>query len=480
MRHSILQFAQLVFLFALFWTHAAPAQDILGRRVGQLPPSNPPVFALTGATVHVGNGEIVENATVVLREGLIEGVGQDLAVPPDAWTLQLDGMHIYPGLIDTLSGVGVSGRKGEGGSPPSRPPSAESRPGRGGERNPEGPGLFPHLSVADQIDLGRESFKSWRDAGVLTLNLAPDQGIVMGRSALVNLSEAEADRMIVQSPSAMRFSFEGLGFRTFPGSLMGVIAHIRQTLLDARHYGEVHQVYSTHRRGLQRPETDRALRALQPVVNRELIAIFPASREREIRRVLELAEELQIRVVPAGGVEAGRLIDALKSSATPVLISLNFPKPPKQRHPEAEDSLEEMEFRQQAKRSAADLARAGLPFAFYSDGLKNGDDFLKAVRTTVEEGLSKDSAIRALTLDAARIFGVDEQLGSIENGKIANLIVSEGELFDKESKIRHVFADGENFDITSEEESGESTKKENASIAPGSQEASGLRLQSSP
>ncbi len=419
------------------------AQDILGREVGVMPDVVPAAFAIKGATVHVGDGQILQNATIILRDGLIESVLVDGEVPEDAWVIDAEGLTAYPGMIDALTERGL---RRDAVMPRQRPGSAQAGTESPAE-NPEGPGLFPHVFAADLLDPTQGDLDAWRRSGVLTLNIAPSSGIFTGHSAAVNLDLDNRGRMVVHSPTALRMSLQGLGFRTYPGSLMGVIAHIHQTFIDARHYLEAHSVYSQHQRGLQRPERNRALEALQPAVLGRVPVIFPAERAREIRRAIRMAEELQLKAIVAGGYEADRMAAELRSSGIPVLVNLDFPEAPKERHPEAEESLRQILFRQEAPGVAARLQESAVPFAFYSGGLRNGADFLKSLRKTVSEGLSEEAALRAVTLSAAEILGVQNQLGSIEAGKIANLILASGSLFDEEPRIRHVFVDGRKYDM---------------------------------
>ncbi len=428
------------------WTAMAAGQG--AADIDSLPGLGSPVFALTGATVHDGTGRSTENAVIVIRDGLIEAVGANLQIPPDAREIDLSGMHVYPGLIDALTenGLRSSGQRSRQGAGQGRGGQPAGR-GASEAENPEGPGLYPHIQASDLMDdeIG-DKLSSWRDSGILSVNLAPSQGIFMGQSALINLGQHENDRLIVRSPTAMRLSYQGLG-RTYPGSLMGVIAHVRQTFLDARHYSEAWQIYQSNPRGLKRPETDRALAALQTVVRGELPVIFPANQVRQIRRALAMAADHNLKAIIAGGFEAGQTAEELKQSGVPVIFSLDFPTRPKDQHPEFSEGLEAIRYRVNAPRQPALLEQAGIPFAFSSGGSRNATDYLGGLRKVAEEGLAPQAALRAATLSAAEILGVDQQLGSVEEGKVANLLVTDKDLFDSSAAVRHVFVDGVKFDI---------------------------------
>ncbi|MFQ5737646.1 MAG: amidohydrolase family protein [Acidobacteriota bacterium] len=430
--------AALLLSFSLAW-----AQD-----VGEMPPTVPPVYALTGATVAVGNGQVLSNASIVIQEGLIKAVGPDIPVPPGAWEMDLSDMYVYPGMIDSLTHVGLR-RESAGTGPaargPNRPPQ-RGAPRRQGPKSEEGPGLFAYVSAADRLDAKDKKLPSWREAGILSLNVAPAGGIFRGVTAVVNLNGKDADHMIVRSSVAMNMSFQGMGFRTFPGSLLGVMAHIRQTLFDAQQYKAAWEVYSPDKRGLERPETDRTLDALQPVIDGSLPLVFPAKREREIRRALKISRETGTQCVIAGGFEAGSVADLLKEREVLVLLSLNYPKKPKDSNPEAEESLSTLRYRVNAPKAAAGLYQAGVRFAFFSDGISKASGFLEGIRRAIENGLPENAALRAATLSAAEILGVADQLGSIETGKIANLVVSDKDLFKEKAHVRHVFVDGIHYE----------------------------------
>lgn len=429
---------------------ALPAED-----VGTIPSAIPPLYAMKGATVVVGDGNTVSNATVVIRDGLIESVAPGGEVPPGAWELDAAGLYVYPGVIDALTSTGLIKS--------AAPQGDAQRRGRQAEEPEEGPGYQAHRSAADSVDSDDKKLESWRQAGILTLNVAHDDGVFRGRTAVVNLNGREADQMIVATDTAMNMAFETQGFRNFPGSLMGVIAHIRQTLHDAEHYRIAWTEYRKNKRGMKRPETDRTLEALQPVLRGELPLVFPAQRAREIRRSLRLCAEVDAGCIVAGGFEAGQVADELKDHDAAVLLSLNYPKKPRDPHPEDQESVSNLRYRLEAPGTAARLAEAGVRFAFYSDGA-SARDFWPNLRKAVERGLSRDAAVRAATLSAAEILGVQDQLGSVEAGKIANLIVADGDLLDEDSQIKHVFVDGRHYEAPSKPKPTKGKEEETAKL----------------
>jgi len=359
--------------------------------------------------------------------------------------MDLQGKYVYPGFIDCLSEVGL---RREQQRTADRSPASSAR-----EEQPESEGgMLAHIRAVDLVDSESKDFEAWRESGVLTLHVGPSQGIFAGQTAVLNLNNGDTRRMTVAASVAARASFESNSRNAYPGSLLGVMAVLRQTLLDARRYSEATSVYAHNPRGLKRLDHDRTLEALQPVLERHSPLIFSGKREREIRRAVLLAREQSIDCIVAGGFEADRAAQLLREGNVPVLVSLNFPQKEKESNPEAEDSLDQLQFRHHAPRAAGLLEKAAVRFGFYSDGLKNPRDFLKNLRLATRNGLSKEMAIRAATLTAAQILGIDQQLGSIENGKIANLLISDGDILEEKSKLTQVFVDGELFELQLENE----------------------------
>jgi imidazolonepropionase-like amidohydrolase len=193
---------------------------------------------------------------------------------------------------------------------------------------------------------------------------------------------------------------------------------------------------------LRRPAYDRALEGVLAAAP----TLLPAERAVEIARMLALAKELNLKTVLYGGHEAWRVANALKQADVPVLLSLRYPEQPRDADPTAEDPARVLEYREKARSNAGELAKAGVWFAFYSDGIAAPREILRAVKSAVDAGLSVDSAVRAMTLAPAEIFGLADRVGSIDRGKIANLTVADGDIFNANTKIKYVFVDGEKYE----------------------------------
>jgi imidazolonepropionase-like amidohydrolase len=410
-------------------------------------------YAITNARIVTVSGPVIERGTVVIRNGLIAAAGANVSAPPDARVIDGAGLTVYPGLIDSYTNLGLP------------EPAPSPSPGGGGaggffflqqqqQRPATGPnstqpaGLQPEVMVEDVIRAGGNEIESWRSAGVTTALTLPRSGIWMGQSALINLSGETPQQMIVRSPVAMHVGFTPLRTGTYPGSLLGVFSSLRQMMLDAQRYRDSLEIYERNPRGTRRPDTDRSLAALIPVVEGRMPVVMLANSEREINRALDLANEFKLKLIIAGGLEADKVVDRLAKQNVPVLLSLNLPRRTTTAMPEADpEPLRVLRERVAAQQTAGKLAKAGVRFGFQSGSMTNSSELIANANKTIENGLQPLDALRAFTIWPAEILGVKDQLGSIEVGKIANLTVTRGDLFDRNSRISHVFIDGRPVDL---------------------------------
>jgi imidazolonepropionase-like amidohydrolase len=436
----------LIILLALVSNLAPPAR---AQRGGV------DTYAITGARIFPVSGPVIERGTVVIRNGLIAAVGASVSAPADARVIDGTGLSVYPGLIDANTTLGipqpsptlptppvaVAGRIGAGAGPPApQLASAAFSP------NMTQPGLQPETLAVDSIQPGGANLEAARSAGITSALVAPREGIFIGQSAFINLAGETSQQMIVRSPVALHVGFTPLRIGVYPGSLMGVFSALRQMLLDAGRLREANQVYARNPRGLRRPEQDRSLVALFPVLARELPVVMHVNTEREIRRALDLAQEFNLKVIISGGAESWKVTDRLRD--VPVLLSLNFPKRTTTQVAEADpDPLRVLRERVDAPKVAGRLAAAHVRFAFQSGAMTNISDYLANASKATENGLARDEALRALTINAAEILGVADRLGTIEVGKIANLTITRGDLFDRNTRIAHVFIDGQPVEL---------------------------------
>jgi len=421
-------------LLALFC--AAPSLQAQG--------GEPQYFAIRGAKVVTVTGPPVENATIVISRGVITAIGKDAAVPPETWVIDGKGLTVYPGLVDAFTDVGI---------PAATPAAGESgprRPQEGAARGPEDrPFSTPWRSGADEVSLSDKRIETWRNGGFTTVVSAPKGGIFPGQAAVLDLAGERAGDLVVKSPVAIPVSFQtsgGFG-GGFPSSIMGTLAYIHQVWLDTEWSINAQTVYEKNPRGTARPRYDLPEAALAEALEDHALVLIPANNSIQLRRALELVDRWKVNGAIYGGQMAYEVAPEIAAKKLHVLVNLKWPEAEKDADPEDKASLRTLRFRDRAPSSPAALAKAGVKFAFYSGGITAPKDALKAAKKAIDAGLPADAALRALTLSAAEIFGVADRLGSLENGKIANLVVTDGDLFEEKTKIKMVFVDGRKFEV---------------------------------
>lgn len=421
-------------------------------------------YAITGARIVTVSGANIERGTIVIRDGLISAVGASTVAPADARVIDGTGLTVYPGLIDANTNLGI--------------PAPAPSPGRGGGQTPaiaspnsaQPVGLQPEILATDFIRPGGDQIDAARNAGITAALTAPREGIFIGQSALINLAGDSPQEMLVRSPVALHVGFTPLRTGGYPSSLMGVFSALRQMFLDAGRLRDANATYERNPRSTRRPVQDKSLVALFPVLAREMPVVMYADTEREIVRALDLTQEFNLKTIIAGGTESWKVTDRLREQNVPVLLSLNFPKRTTADVPEADpDPLRVMRQRVEAPKTAGRLAAARVRFAFQSGAMASMSDFLANAAKAIENGLARDEALRAMTLRPAEILGVADRLGTIEVGKIANLTVTRGDIFDKKASIAHVFIDGHPVELkpAAEKEKGATAGAASKALATG-------------
>jgi imidazolonepropionase-like amidohydrolase len=411
----------------------------------------PPVFAITNARIITVSGPSIESGTVVVRNSIIESVGTGISVPADARVIDAKGLTLYPGLIDSLSDAGLEETR-----PPvtatTRPEAvvapAQPAPSQSNISPDERQGLTPYLQAADILNPASHKIEAARAAGITTALVVPRRGFFQGQSSLINLAGSKTGNMVVKTPVFLHIAFAHTGGfgAGYPSSLMGVIAFVRQTLLDAQNYELAWSTYNSNP-GVPRPEYSRALQSLVPAIKQQIAVVLPGDTPAQIQRALDLAAAFKLRMILSGGAEAGKIAPVLRELNVPVLLSARFPERERDVDPQAEEELSVLRRRVEAPSHAVAFANAGVRFAFQSDAMANPRDFIRNVGRTVEAGLDRAAALRSLTLTPAEIFGVADKLGSIEKGKCANLVLATGDIFDARTRVKLVFIDGQMFEI---------------------------------
>ena len=469
--------ARLAAIVPLLTTLLAAAPLALDAQPRPSRPDGVRLFAIENARVVTVSGATLEGATVVVDNGIITAVGRNVDPPAGAWVIDGTGKTVYPGLFDALTTLGhgseaAGGFGGFGGfGGPGGGEQGEAPPQSWGPE--DRPGTSTWLTAADDIDGGDDRFAEWRDAGFTTVVSTLHAGLVPGQAAILNLRSFDRPReMVVATPVAMRVNLRDRArtFSGYPGSPMGVFAYLKQLYYDAMHYQAAWAAYETDPRGKRRPEWDLALEPIRMQFAEGWPALFPADSRSDIGRALATTGEMGVRPIVYGAQGAYEAADVLAENGVPALVNLDWPEPARGGDPEAVPNLSQLRLYDRAPTTPAALAGAGVQFAFYSGGLDGPGEVLPAVRRAVAQGLAEDAAVRALTLAPAEIFGVADRLGSVDEGKIANLIVTDGGLFDEETRVEVVFVDGEMFEMAEAEEEEEDGEGGDEAEAEGEEE----------
>ncbi len=388
------------------------------------------VYAITGARLVTLAGPVIENGTIVLRGGLIEALGADTNAPADAVLVDGAGMTVYPGFIDAFSQAGLV------------LPDRDQR---------EFAGNIAHQPASQYFDPSSEDLAEYRKQGLTSALIARSDGVFGGQAVLMNLMGADPRSMTVKAPV-----IQVMGYRSqndYPGTLMAVVAWQRQTLIDAAYHDLLQTRYREAPRSMARPPEDPDLEALIPVAKGEAPIMGIVQIENDFKRLRNLAAEYDLRYWIAGATEAFRVPDLIKDAGAPVLVSLDFPPIAQvtgyqfdrayvNLTAEEKKTLDERD-EEAVHSNPAVVYRTGVPWALATGGMSNVGNFLKNLRLAVEAGLPAEEALKALTLNPAAIFGVDDVMGTLEPGKIANLTVTSGDVFtDPEAWVAHVFVDG--------------------------------------
>lgn len=406
------------------------------------------IYAISGARIVPVSATAIESGTIVVRDGVIEAVGANVSAPAGAVIIQGKGLTVYPGLIDMGSSAGIDF--------PAAPRAENPATTEDVERAKMQTLLRAQLRAADYMNPAAPALARMAAAGITTSLATPGGDVISGQSALVStalvpddpqigaLADERRGAVVLRTPVALHVSFPENpgGGNAYPNSLMGVIAFVRQQFLDAQHYQAAMQFTDKAKRPIFAPDYRAAYEAMQPALAHRMPVAFKAAQAREILRALDMAASFKLDPIVTEAREADQVTSDLKAANARVIVSLNYPTRPVSIAPDADEPLRTLRARANAPKTAAALEKAGVTFAFQSDGLGDPKDFLKNAAKAVRAGLPRDAALKALTLGAATIAGAADRVGSLDAGKVANLVVTDGDLFEEKTTIKHVFVAG--------------------------------------
>jgi len=382
----------------------------------KLPPDSE-VVVVRGGTVHTVSGDEISNGVIIIRGGRIAEVGQGLATPPGAAVVDAAGLHVWPGLIDANSQIGLT----EIGSIAETSDTSEL-----GD-------LTPQLEAYDAINPDSEHIPTTRVAGVTTVASLPGGGVLSGRAVLMDLAGWTVEEMAVARVSGLS--------ATIPSSPPGSAASEQRTraetarreasilLEQARHYKKAKKAATSG--GSPPPVRDERLEALIPVLDGKVPILARASTVAAIRSAVAWAASEKLRLVIVGGSQSGRLAEFLAARKIPVIYG------PVQALPDEEDDPYDYPYA-----TPAILLKAGVPVAISAASTSFTRTLPFEAGTSVAGGLSADEALRAVTLYPAQILGADHLIGSIRQGRLANLVITDGHILQITSQVKRVLIRG--------------------------------------
>jgi hypothetical protein len=418
-------------------------------------------YALTNATVITSPGKSISGATILIKNGLIEGVGNNIRIPSEAQVIDADSLFIYPGFIDGAGNAGIS------------KPSEPERPANFDPSNPpdEIAGITPWRSVLDYYDPKNNQVHEWRKVGFTISQIIPEGGMLPGKSSIVTYGGKESSNILVQNSSLhARFRSAGGGRGMYPGTQMGMMAKFRDIYKNAE-LSQRHQVLFASNSGINRPEMNKTLESFYPILDKKIPVSFEVSNDLEIRRVLTLQKENGFRLILVGVSDVEHVINEIKAANPHVLLGFKLPND-KTANTNMDDLSDEMKARtqkikdsyQKVLKQASVLETAGIPFGFTTMGGTSSEMF-KNLRLMIDNGLSEDAALAALTLNPASMLGIQRFAGSIEKGKLANLVILNGPLFSEDAQVKHVIADGYIFDYEIKSKKSNGNGSENGKVS---------------
>jgi imidazolonepropionase-like amidohydrolase len=400
--------------------------------------SNPPrVYALTGAKVVVSAEKTLDEAIIIVRDGRIEAVGAGIAIPADAREISLKGKTVYPGFVEAYSEQSI----------PSDRLNGTARYWNGQ--------VTPQLSVADGVL--EEDASAWRKNGFVARLIAPADGVIRGTSAVFSTGTGSPNATLISRDVAQHILLTvsrrrgGVGGGGFPSSPMGAVALARQAMLDAQWYRDAQQALAADS-SLPPVEKNDALAALEPVISGKMPVIISTSDEQFVQRADLYAAEFGLKLIVLGNGREYRRLQEVASIKRPMILPLSFPKAPAVGTPEAADdaTLESLLHWDIAPENPGRLEAAGVRFALTTDRLSDRSEFLKALRKAVERGLSPVTALRAITSVPAEMYGLSDQLGSVQAGRLASFVVADGDLFAEKTKIVETWVAGTRYEYSPE------------------------------
>ena len=422
-------------------------------------------YAITNANIIQAPGRKIEMGTVVMKDGLIIAVGKGVTIPPEAIIIKADSMYVYAGFIDGLTRAGVTKPKEETKDKikdPGNPPADRA-------------GITPQLDVRNFLNPSDKALEELRGLGFTTAQVVPHGNLLPGSAAIVLTGASSGDAMVLISKSALYSELTGAN-NIYPSNILGVMAKWRDLYRQAVQTKSYEGMYAANRTGLERPTSERTLEAFYPVIDQKIPMIFRTEKMLDANRVLTLKNDLSFSLMLAELKDGWPMINKIKVSGAKVFLSLDLPEeikttekkdaatvsgsairkadstklasttPASKTKTPADLEKEALEKRKEEAIAnyvgqASSFQKAGIPFGFSTMSAKS-KDILANLRRMIKAGLTEDAALAALTTTPAQLLGLSDRMGTVDNGKMANLVITDKSYFNEKAKVRFVFVDG--------------------------------------
>jgi imidazolonepropionase-like amidohydrolase len=423
----------IVCLLSSFWSFGQetfPTNDVQDKRLG--------AYAFTHATLVVDSKTRLDDATLLIKNGRIEQLGQNITIPKNYVVIDAKDKFIYPSFIDMYTSYGL--------------PKLEKGKGFGwGKKEvimPEKKGVYnandaikSYYKAVEEFNTDKKTAKKFRAMGFGTVLSYRKDGIARGSSLVATLQDSRSNNVVLKGKSAAHYSFKrGNSSQMYPYSKMGQISLLRQTYLDA-------QWYKNQKQAIFYDQALESWNELQTVPQ-----IFEVSGWQNLLRADNIGDEFGVQYIFKSTGDSYQRIKEIKNANVSLIVGLNFPKAYQVNDVfDAEAvTLKDLKHWELAPHNLAILAKNNITFSITSDGL-DGKTFAKNLQKAIENGLDKNLALAALTSIPARLLGVQDEIGSLKKGMLANFLICSGEIFDKKTKIQENWVQGQKYNINKDE-----------------------------
>ena len=412
--------------------------------------------------------KVIERGAVLIKNGIIQQVGANVRAPYDAEIVKADSMYVYAAFIDGLSHTGIKKEEGKEERPNVRFP---------GDPPDEVAGITPGRKVDEMYNPKESSISKMREVGFGIAHIVPIGKMLPGYGSIVSLSGHTEKNTLLKEDVSLFSQFK-TSRGVYPGTIIGIIAKYKDLYRNASYKLKYNKSYALAPQGLERPDISDSEAAFFPVIEKKMPVFFTAEKHKDIARAIQLKKELGFDMVVADVKQGDGMAKKLKGMNIPVLLSLSLPKEMKDMEEEekkdksSEDNKEESKkteeqiaLEKRKKESydsyisqAAKMEAAGISFGFSMIDSKP-KEVQATLRRMIAAGLSEKTALAALTTNTAKMLNITNIAGTVEQGKMANLMVTDKPYFEKGANVRFMFVDGQKFTY----ESKKKKKKKNSS-----------------